>query len=235
MDTDAKTTPVRVMTRLVLTCAVAMLGVAPAAQAANPEPEIREHPQGVKRTEIVRVEWAVGSPPAASDAFPKVFVERRHGLRWVTEAREGTGRVLLEHAGEGVWSARWQPTYYSPSGTYRIRFEGADYALTSNEFRVRPCRCVIPHQVRTKWREGRFRLRVKAEYAPGPPAGFRPLPTWVTTGRPLVRVFRDGRRIGSVLLRYKRGGFRGSWRGRRGSRDSVVFQLVALSDGFGNR
>ncbi len=54
---------------------------------------------------------------------------------------------------------------------------------------------------------------------------------------------RDGHRIGSVRLRYRRkvasrpatGKFRGSWSGPRGPRHSFVFELVSLTDGFGNR
>ena len=227
MATNPKTT-------LLLTLAVAMLAAPATAQA---EPTIREQPQDVKRPEVVQVAWEGGSLPVD----PQVFVERRHGLRWVTEGRANTGDVLLDHADEGVWSARWQPTYDSPSGLYRVRVEGADYALTSDEFRVRPCQCVIPNQVRVGWRDGRFRLRMTAIYAPGPPTGFRSLATWVTTGRPLVRVYRDGRRIGSVRLRYdqpvsgERGAFRGTWAGPRGQRNSIVFRLVSLTDGFGNR
>jgi hypothetical protein len=130
-----------------------------------------------------------------------------------------------------VWSARWQPTYFAPSGAYRIRVDG----LASEEFRVSPCSCVLPNQVKARWRNGRFRLSLTAEYAPPPPGGFAAFPTRVTTGRPLVRVMRDGRRIGSVRLRYQRGKFRGSWRGSRRPRHSLVFQLVALTDGFKNR
>ena len=233
MATDAKTTLVRARVRMVLTVALVALTAVPAAAAAEATPEILEHPRDVERTEVVRVEWTAASPQEAGDSLPKVFVERRHGLRWVTEAREGTGQVLLRLEGESVWSARWQPTHYSPAGTYRIRVEG-DYALTSNQFRVRPCGCVIPHQVRAQWRNGRFRVRLTAEYALGPVASLNLFASRVTTGRPLVRVLRDGRRIGSLLLRYDRGAFRGTWREPRRPRHSIVFQLVSLADGFGN-
>ena len=227
MATDAKTTLVRVCTRLLLTVAIAALA-APAAQAIDVGSEITEQPQSVQRPQVVQIEWTGVS------LDPQVLVERRHGLSWVTEARDGAGDVLLEHAGEGLWSARWQPTYYSPSGTYRIRVEGIGYALTSNEFRVRPCHCVIPHRLRARWHEGAFRLSLRAEYAPGPTGTFRSLPSWVTTGAPVVRVMRDGRRIGSLRLSYRRGKFRGTWRGPNRPRNSVVFQLVSLTDGFGN-
>lgn len=194
---------------------VAALALAPAAYAA----EIVEQPANVERGEVVGVAWTGG----AAD----VVVERRHGLSWVTDAPE----VLVEEEGDGVWSAHWQPTYFAPSGTYRIRVDG----LTSEEFGVRPCACVLPNQVKARWRDGYFRLSLTAEYAPPPPGGFAAFPRRVTTGRPLVRVMRDGRRIGSVRLRYQRGKFRGSWRGPRRPRHSLVFQLVSLTDGFRNR
>ncbi len=203
-----------------------LLALAPGAQAA----ELLSHPVSVERTKIVRVDWTA---PDAAEA-PTVVVERRHGLFWVTEAQEGTSDVLLMQADTDVWSARWRSTYYSPSGTYRIRVEGSDYALTSNVFQVRPCDCVIPHRVRSKWRNGRFRLRMTAEYAAGSIPGFATLPTRVITGRPLVRVLRDGRRVGSARLRYRRGAFRGRWAGPRGPRNAMVFQVVSLRDGFGN-
>jgi hypothetical protein len=93
---------------------------------------------------------------------------------------------------------------------------------------------VIPDRLRAKWRNGRFRVRVTATYAPGSVAGFSLAPSRVTTGRPLVRVLRDGRRIGSLRLRYRRGSFRGTWPGPHGPRHSIVFQLVSLTDGFRN-
>jgi hypothetical protein len=102
----------------------------------------------------------------------------------------------------------------------------------------------VPNRVKARWRNGRFKLSVTAEYAPAPAAGFPSLPKRVTTGRPLVRVMRDGHRIGSVRLRYRpkvasrprgRGKFRGSWSGPRGPRHSFVFELVSLTDGFKNR
>jgi hypothetical protein len=204
--------------------ALALTLVMPARASAG---EIHEQPPDVRRPDVVQIEWAGEAGPVA--------VERRHGLAWVVEASDEAGDVLVEESSDGRWSARWQPTYYSPVGTYRIRLEGDDDTLTSDEFRVRPCLCVIPGVLRSRWRKARFRLSLKAEYARGPAAGYRELPARVTTGRPIVRVFRDGRRIGSVRLRYRRGKFRGSWRGRRGPRAAVVFQLVALSDGFGNR
>ena len=216
MATSAKTTPVWAAVAL-------LLALTPAANAA----ELLSHPVSVERTKIVRVDWTA---PDAAEA-PAVVVEHRNGLDWVTE---GTGDVLVSNADADVWTARWRSSYYSPSGTYRIRVEGSDYSLTSKEFSVRPCDCVIPHPVRAKWRDGRFRLRMTAEYAARSIAGFATLPAEVTTGRPLVRVFRDGRRIGSARLRYRSGAFRGSWTGPRGPRNSTVFQLVSLRDGFGN-
>jgi hypothetical protein len=207
---------------------VAALAFAPAAQAA----EVTEQPSNVRKGQIVQVAWQAESGDDA-DA-PAVVVERRHGLEWVTQVDGGSG-VVLKGLGDGAWSVRWQPSYDSPSGAYRIQVEGEDYELTSDEFRVRPCVCVIPNQVRSKWRKGRFRLRVTAVYGPGPARSLLALPRRVTTGRPLVRVMHDGRRIGSVRLRYRNGSFRGSWRGPRGPRDAVVFQLVSLTDAFGNR
>ena len=198
-----------------LSAVVAALALAPAAHAA----EILEQPASVERGEVVAVTWT-GDPS-------EVMVERRHGLSWVTDAPE----VLVDDEGDGMWSARWQPTYFAPSGTYRIRVD----ELASEPFQVLPCSCVLPNQVRARWRDGRFRLSLTAEYAPPPPGGFATFPNRVTTGRPLVRVMRDGRRIGSVRLRYQRGKFRGSWRGSRGPRHSLVFQLVSLTDGFKNR
>jgi hypothetical protein len=233
MDTEAKATPVRVRMRLAIGVGTAALVLAAAAYAAAPLAEISEHPRDVRRPQVVRVEWT------ATDAL-NAIVERRHGLRWETEADAGAGDVLVEGLGEDAWSARWQPAYYSPPGTYRIRVQGAGLALTSGEFRVEPCLCVLPSQLRARWHGGRFGLSVRGEYAPAPAGSFRELPRSVTTGRPLVRVLRDGRRVGSVRLRYRpgengeRGRFRGTWPGPRGPRDSVTFQLIALTDGFGN-
>jgi hypothetical protein len=215
MAISAKTTLVALLAGLL---------AAPAAQGA----EIREQPASVQKGHVVRIQWA-GGP-----SEPKVLVRRRHGLTWKTQAREGTAGVVLEDLGEGVWSARWQPSYYSPSGTYRIRVTGADYTLVSDEFRVRPCHCVVPNQLRSTWRGGRYRLQMTAEYVSNPARSLLSLPTVVTTGRPVVRVLRDGHRIGSVLLRYRDGMFRGSWKGRRRPPNAYVFQLVSLADAFGN-
>jgi hypothetical protein len=255
------------------TRASAQSGVPP-EEAPPPDPEaaIRVQPKSVARTGITRIEWAGGSPRVARDWFPRVYVEYRHGLDWVTEAREGRAELLLLHEGESVWSARWQPTRYAPAGTYRIRIEGtrqgadgpADYKLVSSEFGVRPCRCVDPGRLRARWARGGWRVSLPAEYAPGPSAGFRLLPVWVRTGRALVLVLRDGRRIGSIQLRYHaarrtlrrrvlvqnldgrdlpvttrepvdRGSFKGVWRGPRGPRHATVFKLVSVRDRFGNR
>ena len=219
MAISAKNTLVRATAALVL-CGAAV------AQAAVPE--ILEQPQSASRTEVVRMEWAGGGNDA------RVVVERRHVLDWVTEARPGSGRLLVGQEGTDGWVARWQPGYYTPSGTYRIRVEGEDYAFTSDKFDIRPCSCVVPNQVRARWRNGGYRLRVTAEYAARAARGFSALPTEVTTGRPLVRVMRDGRRIGSVRLRYREGKFRGVWRGPRGAEDALVFRLISLTDAFGN-
>jgi hypothetical protein len=210
-------------TTLVLVAAA--LAVAPAAQAA----EISAQPEGVRRGQVVQVEWL-----DASSAAPTVAVQHRHGLKWVTVARQGTAAVVVEGLGDGVWSARWQSTYDSPAGLYRVRVEGADYTLTSEEFQVRPCLCVVSNPLKSKWRDGRYRVFMTATYAATDARSFLSLPTVVRTGRPVVRVLRDGRRIGSVLLRYRNGKFRGRWSGPRGPEDSIVFQLVSLADAFGN-
>jgi hypothetical protein len=202
---------------------------APAAQALDIGTELVEVPDSVERPEVVQIEW-IGE----AQAQPRVFVERRHSLRWVTQAREDSDGVVVDDLGGGLWSARWQPSFYSPSGLHRIRVEGADYALSSEEFRVKPCRCVIPHPVRVRWRDGRFLLTTTAEYAAKPDGGFRMLPQEVTSGHGVVRVWRDGRRVGSALLNYRDGKFRGTWPSMRGPRDAMVFQLVSLADAFGN-
>ena len=204
--------------------ALAVLTLAPTAQAADPAFSVQ--PADTVRTKVTRVEWA-----AAEDSSPEVLVERRHGLFWVTEARDAADRLLVAYEGDDVWAARWQPTHYTPSGTYRIRVG----TVVSEEFTVRPCECVIPGPLRSRWRDGAFRLRVNAEYAPASIGEFRLPAAVVQTGRPVVRVMRNGRRIGSVRLRYEGGAFRGKWEGPRGVRDSIVFELVSLADGFGNR
>lgn len=189
-----------------------------------PAPEIREQPIDTPRTDVARMEWTGGS---ASD----VSVEYKHGLDWVTVA----SGLAADDEVDGARSVEWQPGRESPVGDYRIRVEGEDFALVSDDFDVRPCRCVIADAVRSRWRRGRFRLRLTAEYAPAGIGGHRLLRAPVETGRPVVRVLREGRRVGSVRLRYRRGAFRGTWPGPRGGQNSVVFQLVALTDGFGNR
>ena len=180
------------------------------APPPDPEAEISEQPKTIRRTEITRLEWSGGSPAVARDWFPSVFVERKRGARWQVEAREGTGDVLLLHEGSSVWSARWQPTRYTPTGTYRIRVEGvrqeadgvADYKLSSKTFRVRPCSCVEAGRLRARYRGHSWRLSVIGEYSPGPAAGFRLLPDWVHTGRAVVRVLRDGHPVKRLRLRY---------------------------------
>lgn len=184
--------------------------------------EIREQPADSERTEIVRVEWAGGSPDA-------VVVERRHGLWWVTVAT-----VTPEQEGDDLWSVQWQPGRDAPSGAHRVRIETGGETLLADEFQVRPCECVIPRRLRSKWRHGRFRLRLKAEYVPAGYGDFHLPLAAVRTGRPVVRVLRDGRRVGSLRLRYRNGAFRGTWKGPRGPRSSVVFRLVSLTDAAGN-
>jgi hypothetical protein len=209
------------------TLVVIALALAVPTQALGAE--IRQQPADTVRAGHATMEWAGG------DASPKVFVERRHGLDWVTEAREDADNLSLAHDDDAdVWSASWLPSRYTPAVTYRIRVEGTDYVLVSDEFDVHPCECVLPGPVHSRWREGAFRLRLTAEYVDAPVPGFLSLPARVTTGRPVVRVFRDGRRIGSVRLRYASGAFRGKWASRRGPRHSFVFRLVSLTDGFGN-
>ena len=183
--------------------------------------EIREQPANTARAGIARIGWT-------SDAAGEVVVERRHGLWWVVAAS-----VMPEQHDDG-WAARWQPGRETPSGTHRIRLEVDGETLLSDEFEVRPCQCVLPNGLRARWRDGRFRLRLTAEYAPAGLGEFRLPSAAVRTGRPVVRVLRDGRRIGSVRLRYREGAFRGTWRAPRRSRASVVFSLVSLTDGFGN-
>jgi hypothetical protein len=229
MDTDAKATLARVRTRLAPTVAAAALIAAAAAQAARPAAEISTQPQGVSRPAVVRMEWT-----GASSVDPRVFVERRHSLAWVAQASTAGDGVVVADLGDGLWSASWHPAFHSPSGMHRMRVEGGDYELVSEAFRIRPCRCIVPNQLRSRWRRGRFLLSVTADYEPASLAGLRALPSRVTTGRPVVRVLRDGRRVGSVRLRYRRGKFRGSWRGPRGPRYATVFQLVSLTDAFGN-
>jgi neutral ceramidase len=255
------------------TRASAETGVPPEeAPPPDPEPGIRDQPDSLRRTELARFEWFGGSPRVPSGWFPKVLVQRRHGLRWRTEAREGTGELLLAHEGESVWSARWQPTRYTPLGVYRIRVSGTrqaadgptEYGLVSKEFRVRQCRCITARRLRARYSRGAWRFQLAGEYYPGPAAGYRLLPDWVRTGRAVVNVLNDGRRVARVRLRYRktaatlsrrvlvknldgrdlpvtthepvdRGEFRGRWRGPRGARAQMVFTLASLRDRYGNR
>jgi hypothetical protein len=208
--------------------AVALLAPAARAQTEDPEPAITEQPTDVQRPNVVGVEW--------SGEEAQVFVERSQGEQWVTEADEETGDVLVEAADEGgAWYASWQSSYESPSGTYRIRIAGEAYELTSDEFKVRRCSCILPNPVRASWRDGRWLIRVTARYMTEPPEGLLELPTRVTTGRARVRIYRDARAIDTVRLRYRNGKFRGKWRGRKGPPDSMVFQLISLKDRWGNR
>jgi neutral ceramidase len=195
------------------TRASAQSGVPPEeAPPVDPEPEILEQPLGLRRTQVARMEWTGGSPRVAEDWFPHVFVERRRGRSWRLVAREGVGELLLVHKRDSTWSLRWQPTRYTPVGTYRIRVEGLrqtaagleKYELGSEEFRLRICRCIAPRLLRARWARGAWRLRVTAGYDAGPAAGFRLLPVWVETGRATVRVLRDAREVKRVKLRYRR-------------------------------
>ena len=195
-----------------LVAVLAFLVLAAPARAA----EITEQPQSVKRGETVQIAWTGDEAPAS------VVIERRYGLFWEVVASAEAGDVLLEQGSDGAWSARWEPAFSSPLGLHRIRVD----ELASDDFEVRPCTCIVSNPVRANWRDGRFQLSLTARYA----AGGR-----VKTGRPLVRVMRDGRRVGSLRLRYEDGRFRGSWRGSRGARYSMVFELVSLADGFKNR
>jgi hypothetical protein len=210
MATDAKTT-------LALT---ALALIVPSATSAF---EIREQPADVRRTEVASVEW-IGAP--ATD----VSVEYRHGLDWVPVA---SGLPSQETGGD-LSSARWQPGRQAPEGTYRMRVEAAGETVVSDYFTVRPCECLLPSPVRAHWRSGSFRLSMTAEYAAAGIGELRLAREPVQTGRPLVRVLRDGRRQGSVRLRYRDGAFRGKWAAPRHPRASVVFKLVALRDAFGN-
>ena len=74
----------------------------------------------------------------------------------------------------------------------------------------------------------------RREYSPAGVGDFRLPSAVVTTGRPVVRVLRDGRRIGSVRLRYRDGAFRGTWGGPKKPPGLIVFRLVSLTDGAGN-
>ena len=199
---------------------IALALMAPAPALAG---EIGEQPVDTARTDVVRVEWTGDTPSA-------VVVERRHGLWWVVAATD----VAAVDEGDGNWSARWQPSRDAPSGTHRIRIEAAGETLVSDEFEVRPCDCVLSDGLRWRWRDGRYRLRLKADYASVGVGEYQLKTASVQTGRPVVRVFRDGRRIGSVRLRYRDGAFRGTWPARRKPQAAVVFRLVSLTDGFGN-
>jgi hypothetical protein len=255
------------------TRASAESGVAPAeAPPPDPEASIREQPLSIRRTQVTRMEWSGGSPQVAENWFPQVFVERKHGATWRLEATEGTGDVLLMHEGDSVWSLRWQPTRYTRTGTYRIRVEGmrqtADglerYELGSHEIEVGVCRCISPGLLKARWQKRAWHLNVSAAYDPGPLGGFRLLPDWVATGRPVVRVLQDGHEVDRIRLSYakdkrvfrrralvknvdgrrlpvttrepiERGSFRAVWRGGRGVRHQMVFELVSLRDRYGNR
>ncbi len=193
--------------------------MAPASASAA---EIREQPADAVRTQVVRVQW--------TGAADEVVVERRYGLDWVTAASD----LPAQQGADGIWLARWQPGRDAPAGTHRIRIVAAGETLLSDEFHVRPCECVLADPLRSKWRDGRFRLRLTAEYPSAGHGDFRLPSAEVQTGRPVVRVLRDGRRIGSVRLRYRDGAFRGTWGGPKKPPGLIVFRLVSLTDGAGN-
>ena len=220
MAIDAKTT---------LTTVLAVAALALPASARADDPVISDQPTDATRAQLTQMRWTGGS------GDQRVLVEYRLGLEWETIAGSGAENLVLTDEGDGRWSVAWLPRRDSPAGTYRIRVEGDGYTLVSDEFDVSPCDCVVPNQLHVHYRSGVFRLRVTAEYFPRTVAGFRLEPLVVQTGRPVVRVLRDGRRIGSVRLRYVRGAFRGLWRGHQGPRHAVVFRLVSLRDAFGNR
>jgi len=209
---------------------VAVLALALAAPAQALGAEITDQPADTVRTEVIHVAWTDESPEAA----PQVLIEHRHGLDWETAADDDTATLTVRDDGDGLWSARWLPTRYTPSGAYRVRIEGEGYSLVSDVFEVEPCECIVPGPIRARRRDGVFRLRMTADYAPLTAGGFLLLPKTVQTGRPVVRVLRDGRRVGTVRMRYRSGAFRGAWKGPRGPRNSLVFQLVSLTDAFGN-
>lgn len=219
MAINAKTT---------LTTALVVAALTLPASAHAADAVISDQPTNVTRLQLTEMRWIGGS------AAQEVFVEYRSGLEWMTIVRDGAENLVLTDEGDAGRSVAWLPTRDTPAGTYRIRVEGEGYSLVSDEFDVSPCDCLVPNPLHVHYRDGAFRLRLTAEYVPRTVAGFR-LPLTVETGRPVVRVMRDGRRIGSVRMRYVRGAFCAVWRGRRGRRHSVVFALVSMTDAFGNR
>jgi hypothetical protein len=220
MAIDAKTT---------LTTALAVAALTLPASAHAADPAISDQPTDATRVQLTQMSWIGDS------ADQRVFVEYRHGLDWVTVTRDGAEDLVLTDEGDGGWSVAWLPSPNSPSGTYRLRVEGDGYTLVSDEFDLSPCDCIVSNPLRARFRDGAYRLRLTAEYLLRTATGVPRRPLAVDTGRPVVRVLRNGRRIGSVRLRYVRGAFRGVWRGRRGPRHSVVFRLVSQTDAFGNR
>ena len=178
----------------------------------DPEPGVDRQPDSVRRAHVTRMDWVGGSPRVAEGWIPQVFVERKSRSGWRLETREGVGDLLLAHVEDSNWSMRWQPTRYTPLGTYRVRVEGmrqaADglerYELSSAEFKVLPCRCVSRSMLKARYSKGAWRLSVTAAYDPPPVAGFRFLADRVDTGRAYVRVLRDGRKVGRVRLRYRK-------------------------------
>ncbi|MEA2494819.1 MAG: neutral ceramidase [Thermoleophilaceae bacterium] len=191
------------------TAASAASGAPPAETPPDdPDPGITtDVPPKLPRGQVVRLEWSGGSPLVARDWFPRVSVERRSGSGWKLVAREGAEAVLLKHEGGSVWSARWQPLYSTPRGTYRIRVVGnrqaggvVPYALTSKTFAVTPCVCIDSG---SSGGSSNGRITMTLGYAPGPKDGFRRLEDWVRTGRHVVRVMRGKRLVGHIVLRYR--------------------------------
>ena len=179
--------------------ALTALALAAPAHAA----EIVEQPASVERGAAMRIAWTGG--PA------EVVVERRHGLSWVTDASAvSSEQDARRHCGPHAGS----PRISTPLGTYRIARSTESPRRSSTSGRAGA-------SSRTgcarRWRDGRFLLTLTAEYAPPRPGSFHSASDAVTTGRPVVRVMRDGRRIGSVRLRYSGGKFRGSWNASMGA------------------
>ena len=200
-------------------------------------PEITEQPQSVKRGEVVQVVWTGGSPDGAE---ARVVVERRHGLSWRTEASGGTGQVLLDDEGDGVWSARWQPTYYSPVGhlpdhgrrAHLGRLPRAAVLLRAPE----PGEGQVAQRPLPAERDGRVRAGACRGASSRCPSGSRPAGRSCGSCATGTGSAACGCATGPRSRQAsRRGKFRGSWSGPRGPRHSFVFELVSLTDGFKNR
>jgi hypothetical protein len=185
---------------------------APPAQIPPDDPAaamVSDLPATSARGQVVRVVWQGGSPFVARDWFPKVAVERRDGPGWKLVASEGAEGVLLKHEGASQWSARWQSTLTSPTGTYRMRIGGnrqangrlAPYSLTTGSFELKPCACLKPGPLRVR-RDGSLSLAIA--YTHDSQDGYRLLPDVVQRARPLVRVLRGARVVKRLRLHYRR-------------------------------